>query len=67
MGKVSVIQVSFWTIAEAVPIYLGIPFLAGYLTRKWLAKFEKLIVPHSFVSLLSLLDHDREKEDTKTS
>src|SRR3546814_2604980 len=34
----SVIDVGFWTITEAVLIYLGIPFLAGYLTRRSLIR-----------------------------
>ena len=34
----SVIDVGFWTVAEAVLIYLGIPFLAGYLTRRTLTR-----------------------------
>ncbi len=32
--EVSVIDVVFWTVTEAVLIYLGLPFLAGFLTRR---------------------------------
>lgn len=31
-----VIDVSFWVVAGAVALYLGVPFAAGYLTRRYL-------------------------------
>lgn len=47
----SVIDVSFWTIAQAVFIYLGLPFVAGFITRKLLvsrrgeAWYESIFLP----------------------
>ncbi|UUS61900.1 MULTISPECIES: ACR3 family arsenite efflux transporter [unclassified Acinetobacter] len=60
--EAQVIQVSFWTITHAVLVYLGIPFLLGFLTRailvkqKGLAWYKNQFIPKiSPISLMALL------------
>ncbi|WP_111859801.1 ACR3 family arsenite efflux transporter [Acinetobacter sp. CFCC 10889] len=60
--EAQVINVSFWTISQAVLIYLGIPFLLGFLTRLILVKqkgldwYQNRFIPKiSPLSLLALL------------
>ena len=60
--EAQIIDVSFWTITQAVLIYLGIPFLLGFLTRLILVKKkgldwyqDKFIPKISPMSLIALL------------
>lgn len=58
----AVVQVGFWTIAGAVLVYLGAPFLAGFLTRRTLirrkgaqwyeTRFLPRIAPITLIALL---------------
>jgi len=56
------VEVPFMTVAGAVLTYLGIPFAAGYLTRRWLrarkgaAWYDSVFVPRTApITLLALL------------
>ncbi len=58
----SVIDVGFWTVTEAVLIYLGLPFLTGFLTRRILIArkgadwYQEVFLPRiSPITLLALL------------
>ncbi|UFS64696.1 ACR3 family arsenite efflux transporter [Paracoccus denitrificans] len=58
----SVIDVGFWVVSEAVLIYLGLPFVAGFLTRRLLiarrgeAWYHEVFLPKiSPITLVALL------------
>ncbi|PCH78259.1 MAG: arsenical-resistance protein [Flavobacteriaceae bacterium] len=48
------VTISVWEVAKSVLIYLGVPFLAGFLSRKYLVKFKgKDWYNHKFIPFIS--------------
>ena len=48
------IHISIWEVSKSVLIYLGIPFVAGFLSRKYLVKYKGLDwYNHTFIPFIS--------------